>query len=403
MFWKVILTILLLCTTLVWVSKRYKTIVLLLFSTSLFAKILVYLAHRNYFPNFYTSRLYNFEKEGYKISQGGITYTLGNFTLGADFYSWIIGILYNLIPRSDYIISLVNIIFTTLAALFAYKIVVLLSKSNLSRRTGVLVMSVLCFSPSIVFQSVVISREPITYFSLTGGFMLLAYYYETKRRRSLLYGLILLGVAGSLHSGTLICLFLTFFTYLIYVSGFYFKKFLKHGNVKFVFLASTIILTVASIYLITTRNTGLIRGTKLLNFLESGEGVYYVSELATDFTKGSGAYPSWLSPSSIVYLLLLSPLRITYFLFSPLPWDIVNFRQLAGSVSSVYFLVSIYIIYRRFSFINLNSFLIFATTFIFFFVLVFSLAVSNYGQSFRHRLKILFLIASLAGVLYAHK
>ena len=46
------------------------------------------------------------------------------------------------------------------------------------------------------------------------------------------------------------------------------------------------------------------------------------------WNKGNAAYPSWTTPSNLNEIFWKTPIRVIYFLFSPLPWDVRNFVTL---------------------------------------------------------------------------
>jgi hypothetical protein len=116
----------------------------------------------------------------------------------------------------------------------------------------------------------------------------------------------------------------------------------------------------------------------------------YESNSGTE--EGGATYLRNYKINSIVDFLILVPLRLIYFVFSPMPYDVRGVGDLAAIIldsSFYYFLV--YIIVRSRKIIKDNIFRIFPKIFFILFLTVsigFALGTENSGTAMRHRSKI---------------
>jgi hypothetical protein len=118
--------------------------------------------------------------------------------------------------------------------------------------------------------------------------------------------------------------------------------------------------------------------------------------------RGRAGYPAWLSPSSFLLTILIIPVRVLYFLFSPFVWMVSSMRHIAGLING---LLMIPLCYYSLSFfrgrINRNALaLLFVALLLVSFVLAFSIGVKNFGQAFRHRAKIIPLLVAFGTVAF---
>ena len=114
---------------------------------------------------------------------------------------------------------------------------------------------------------------------------------------------------------------------------------------------------------------------------------YFSRELQP--TLGGAAYPEELrirGPED----LWKAPIRLVLFLFAPLPWMVQTARQSLGVIDSVLFVMAAFLIVRGYAYWKSigrqKSFRLIAAV-VFVGVVVFALAVSNYGTAIRHRAK----------------
>ena len=123
----------------------------------------------------------------------------------------------------------------------------------------------------------------------------------------------------------------------------------------------------------------------------------------SNFIRDSGrsAYLTWINPQNTTQIILYSPLKIFYFLFSPMPMNWQNVIDIAAffTDSLVYFLLLWFIfkknkIYTRIRYLTIS---------LFFTIFVFAYGTWNSGTAIRHRTKILPLILTMYVVVRSEK
>jgi len=107
---------------------------------------------------------------------------------------------------------------------------------------------------------------------------------------------------------------------------------------------------------------------------------------------GNALYPSFLVAYSVKDLILLLPLRIIYFLYSPFWWDISSLKHIFGIFDSLIYMYLTYLFFRRYDDIKSNKkvkiiLFIFVVA-----VVVYSFGVGNFANAMRHRVKLLTLL-----------
>ena len=111
---------------------------------------------------------------------------------------------------------------------------------------------------------------------------------------------------------------------------------------------------------------------------------------------GDAAYPTWVvAENAMQFFLLLVP-KLSYFLFSPFPWDISKFKHVIGLLDGVVYIMLFLSIYSHRKYIKSNPQALLLFVFVIFLSLVFSIAVGNFGTGLRHRSKILPIIIVIA-------
>ena len=123
-----------------------------------------------------------------------------------------------------------------------------------------------------------------------------------------------------------------------------------------------------------------------------------VSELNTRVI-GTGSYSEWTkikSPEEFFYKL---PIRVVFFLFSPLPWEINKLSHLIGMLDGLFYIFLVYLIFCNRKVIWNNPSLRVITIFLIGYLIMFAIGVGNFGAGIRHRSKFTVEMLLLAGPL----
>lgn len=286
--------------------------------------------------------------------------------------------------------------------LFSYGIVYYICRSlselNVSGKKIVIAVTIVTFMPVLLCFSAVLLREAWCEFFVTISVYFMIVWYKRNSLIHLIAAFISVLLAMIMHAG---CIGLLF-GYLLAVFGY--RKGIRQR--PFNYILSLIMIT--TIVMIVISDSELFLG-KFTRTLESEE--FYLDKNIA-IRKGGSSYLLWLEGKSTVVGLLFTPLKIFYFLFSPMPW---NWRDLMDVfvfvVDSTIYLFFFYHAFRiiggkkkrnrmisRFSNQNVNSthlydirkYLLYG---IFFTTFIFSISLFNTGTAIRHRAKIIPVVA----------
>ena len=370
-------------------------------SVVLFAYVVrttVYVVHRSIMPSLYTERLVAYEPTGWEWALKGVDHVVTSFTFGSDFYTWLISVVYLILPRSSMFIAAINIFLSSALVYVVYKI----AEHYAGHRAGKLAAVVMALFPVTLLQTVILSREIfITFFLAAGCLHLIKFSEGPGKYRRLVYAVPCLGAAGVPHTGILISALLALLLVAAYATISTLRRlsllgpdtaFSKRGLLSTLFVGVLLFAGTAGYQVVADP----LSGAKISALLSAEDPIQPVIEVYQAGNRGRAGYPAWLSPSSFLLTLLIIPVRVLYFLFSPFVWMVSSMRHIAGLING---LLMIPLCYYSFSFfrgrINRSTLaLLFVALLLIFFALIFSIGVKNFGQAFRHRAKIIPLLVA---------
>lgn len=308
-----------------------------------------------------------------------------NFDVSASYvYSALVGQVFACVGTSQIGIQLINCFAGLIGAISLARLSALIWNQKVADK----VILFLLLFPTLILYSAVTLRESLIFMFFSVG--LLNYFLATQTRSTVRFvgAILLLVAAGALHSGML-------FAIVGLVAAFVFSSRAK-GRGKFIDL-----LTRASISLLVLAGLYVYAGSIELNkFGELGNiDTEAVASIVASRAQGGAAYLTNLTISSPVDIVWQMPIRMFYFIFSPMPWDIRSLSHLFGLVDVVFWIYLAIIIVRNRKMILANKraltlLMVFATL-----TVAFSFGTSNFGTAMRHRAKfvpVLFVIAGPA-------
>jgi hypothetical protein len=369
-------------------------------------RCIAYAAHRLLIPDLYTERLYPFERFGWEISLEGFGYVAQSFSFGPELYTWLIGVIYLVFPRSSMLISSINIFMGAMVVYIIYKIVVKYTDHVHAKRAAVLASLL----PVLVLQSIILSRESFIIFFLAASCLALVNYSQFRRYRYFIYGIILLLAASAPHTGLLFSSVIALLLVSLYVLIYRIRK-LHLSGVRYKLsrtgiLSSFSILVIGLIVMLSSGTLrGILSGAKISSFFRAEDPLSPIYARYDSYSGGAADYPNWISPASLPLMILVTPLQAAYFLFSPFVWMVSEIRHIFGLINGLIILFLTYNItyFFRSKVTSSNMSMIFISLFVFSFIVVFSIAVNNFGQAYRHRTKILPLLISFGMIGFASK
>lgn len=254
--------------------------------------------------------------------------TLPNTPFGV--YAQFLGILYYLFGGPVKMFGQhINIIIFIISTI---KIVEILKVYNIENKyINISMLLYIWFMPVSLFQSAILLREMFIVFFMTLSICSLLMYLKNNNVLNILISYIYVFLAASFHSGVVFCII----PYTFIISMYNIEH--KHYSVTFksiIFLIIVILLIILGFNMFGENFIHLKDISNIDSILEKVNNSSQYAKLA-----GSG-YLKELKVVGALGLILLTPLKVIYFLFSPMPW------QLRGGMDAITFLLDsmIYII-----------------------------------------------------------
>ncbi len=329
------------------------------------------------------------EDKAWTIAQDGFLNVIYNFPgLDSFFYSWFIAIPYSLFGRSILMSQSLSLSFGIGIVFLGW----LFAKKLWDRHTANKVGWVLALFPSLILYSVLPLRDIYSgFFILVAMFGLFNW---TKTRSYFSSILTIFGFVGA-----------AFFHGALIVGGIFFIIILFISSLKKTF--SSLInshLSIGSFFIIFFGFVFLqmfvsdqIYIPKIGYFNEINLGLL-TSELNTRVV-GTGSYSEWTriqSPEEYIYKV---PLRLLFFLFSPLPWEVKKLGHLIGMIDGFFYIFLVYLIFCNRKVIWNDPSLKILSIFLLGYLLMFAIGVGNFGAGIRHRSKFIIEMLLLVGPL----
>lgn len=324
-----------------------------------------YFRHIFLFPNsgFDTESFHNWASEF--ISNGMSGYSGYAATLG-----WIYKLFYPNPLWGQY--------FNVLASIYTIMVVYnILSKLDISEKYKKYGVLFICFMPNYLIMSSILLRESFMTLLLVVSIYYLLEWWYTKNWNNIIISLISILGATYLHSGTVA--YIVAILIIISFGGNALRKFkLKPRTIVISALGVGFLFFIYNYY-----------GDVFFNYMGGLSSIEDISNKSEVYATGGSAYSlNLIDNNSILGFIVNSPIRMFYFLASPLPWDwrgINDFIAFLGN--GLFYLMSIYygfkaILYKKSK--NRNLIIVMLVIAICT-AIVYSWGVSNSGTALRHR------------------
>lgn len=300
----------------------------------------------------------------------------GDVGRGGNF-STVIGYIYMLFGEqrilAQYFISLLSM----------YSIVItnkILELANISDRIKLISLILISFLPYFAILSSILLREMLVVFFVTMSLYYFIKWWESAHLKYFILAIIFPVFAAAFHSGAIAISVSYIFIYIFYDVKV--KRFLI--SYKTVFLAMffwVLLITFNELYADT-----------LLRKFQGVDSFSEVVSVARTYSSGGSSYSIGNNASNPIQFLFYTPIRILYFIGSPLPWnwrgifDIISFF-----LSSSFYLMTYLIAFKALKKSNNNKKQLIISILVTALIsaLTFAWGVSNSGTAMRHRDKFL--------------
>lgn len=290
----------------------------------------------------------------------------------------VIALVYNITYASRLLVQYINIIFGMGILILIYKSLRLLQINEKAMFIAVIVIALL--PNAIIFSGILLREAWVEFFVAVSVFYMVKWFVEGKPINILAcIGALL--AAAYMHAGIL-------GLFLGYIAAFLFYN-PATGRVTFTSSSVISMIIIVGIWLVIADSFQMFTG-KFNNYdFESDDDFIRRANAST----GNSGYLEWINANSAAQGLLFAPLKMFYFLFSPLPTEWRRASDIVGfAIDGVWYLWMCWVLwkYRPGNHLNLKRFIVLGLLCS---VFIFGYGTFNAGTAFRHRAKLLSVIA----------
>ncbi|WP_310377794.1 hypothetical protein [Flavobacterium sp.] len=296
-------------------------------------------------------------------------------------YTEFLGVLYWIIGDQRLFSQFINVILGMWSIFVFYKILDLFNFDD-SKKLFFLVLYGL-FPQNIIFSSILL-REALIQFFFIYSIFFFTKWLMTNNKINIFITVLFVLLSSLFHSGMIISL-------LVYGYMFLFLEVEKY-RFKYSFKRLTLFfLCIGFSYIIIANDSSILSGK--FSFLQVDENNLTLYEkYQSNSEEGGSTYLKNYKISSAVDFITLVPLKLIYFIFSPMPYDVRGIGDLTAIlIDSSFYYFLIYKTIRSRKLICNNFFRIFPKIFFILFLIVslgFAIGTENTGTAMRHRAKI---------------
>ena len=307
-------------------------------------------------------------------------------------YSKFLALIFNMYGDDRIFAQFLNVLMALTAILLVVQMFRMLDVPNHIQFVLVGVMSF--FPHSLIFSSILVREAVITLMVTLSLYFFVRWYKKAGWSNALLsVAFILLG--ASFHTGVIGVLVGYLFGFIFYQHSRKAFRFTLKSLIPFTIFA----VSITYVMMYPESISALPIYDKVDQVERNNSSIY---EAFTDDI-GESAYLSWLVVDNIYQMILFSPVKVFYFIGSPMPWTVRNLNDLiAFFLDGVFYLFVLAVFIRNFALIRKRP--IFGVILLSIAVtwLIFGFGISNAGTALRHRFKIFYVIIVALGVVWTY-
>ena len=296
---------------------------------------------------------------------------------GITNYVSFIGWIYRLVGSERIFAQYVNVILSILTIFIAVRI---LEKLRVSERAMQISIFILAFLPNYMIISAILLRESLLIFLLALSLLLFVNWWTENRVTHFLLSLVFVLFAAYFHSGAIA-------NGVVYVVAFILCN---NPMRKFQINRKSVILSV--VFLAAFSVFFNKYGSQFFDYFASIDSAEDVAAKNEQANAGGAAYNAEIVSNDTFFgMIINTPVKIMYFLFSPFPWDWRDLNDMIAFIfSSVFFLVCLIMGVRALLRKDFNQNMIWLLLFLALVsAVIFGWGTSNAGTALRHRDKFL--------------
>jgi hypothetical protein len=289
-------------------------------------------------------------------------------------YTLFVGYLYKFFGiHSRLIAQYFNVVFSITVIVIANKI---LCELEVGKRTKIVSLSILAFLPNYIILSVILLRESLLILLLSISLLFFVRWWKNNSSANFYISLIFGMFAAVLHSGVISNSIAYVIIFILYNN----RQRIIRVNIK-TMLASTLFLGLF-LFIYFQYSDLFFRYFGGLDSIED------ISKKLSGYQNGGSAYlVETRGINSIYDLIVLTPIRMFYFLTSPVPWQWRGISDVVAFLfSTLFFIISSLYAIKALKLKNKNKgILVLGLLLIMFSSIIFGWGTSNSGTAIRHR------------------
>ena len=266
--------------------------------------------------------------------------------LNSFFYSWVVGVIYSLFGRSILMAQSISLLIGVASVFLVWWFV----KKIWDDKTAIKVGWVVALFPSLILYSALPLKEVYASFFLLIASIGIFYWSKTSSNFSII--LAIFGFTGASYFHGPLILGGIIFLLIILLNAFQqiFKSLLSSRlNLQ----SLIIIISATGFFYAFITNQIYIPKIGYFNEIKIG---YFLSE-STARMSGSAAYSEIFIVKSYTEFIYMMPLKVVYFLFSPLPWDVKKLTHIIGMLDGFLYMFLVYLFLKNLKTILKDPFL----------------------------------------------
>lgn len=330
----------------------------------------------------------NFYATGLKVANDMTM--LGESIYGGT-YSHLLGILFSVYGDDRLFAQYLNILIAVTAIVIVIQIFRML---KVPLKIQIILAAVMAFFPHSLIFSAILLRESIISLIVVCSLYFFIKWYKFKGNHNISFSIILVVVGGMFHTGVIGILIGYIFALIFY----------RHDSGKLKLTLKSVLpfalLAAGGLYLLMFPEifSTLPLFNKFEQELSNNKNIYDVFNTE----RGESAYLTNLEINNFLEMIIFAPLKILYFIGSPMPWTLRNLSDLISFfLDSVFYLFAAFVFIKNWYLLKKNPLLLIILISLVSGWLIFGLGISNAGTALRHRFKLFYLIIIALGLIWS--